>query len=275
MGTEQRSPQKNGQEDAAMRTKTQQWAIMLAVATAAFAALTTGKLFANSLGLDGECAFAACEIAPGGTADFARTFYAGQTYEIVASGSDGARDVDLYVLNSRGQVIKSDTRSNKEARVVFRPSSTGTYTVRLKLARAFGNALCTVIFFKQDGGWNVPHLNVLSAVEKHRAFVATMSLLGHTPRLVRLYGWVMRPGAGVEVKTNRLNYTAQLAIALGDNWATDIDLYVQRGGQLLAYDDDDDAAPVCVFTGSSASTTLTVKYVSGLGPSLILLGIYE
>jgi hypothetical protein len=258
-----------------MRTKTQQWAIMLAVATAAFAALTTGKLFANSLGLDGEWAFAACEVVPGGTADFTRTFYAGQTYEIYADGSHGARDIDLYVLNSSGQVLERDTRSNKEARVVFRPSRTGTYTVRLKLARAYQSAVCHVVFFNQDDGWYVPTINLLAAFDKHLTFAVTLGVLGHTPRLVRLYGWVMRPGNENAITITGLRTRPMVAIALGDNWATDIDLYVQRGGQLLAYDDDDDAAPVCVFTGSSASTTLTVQYVSGLGPSLILLGIYE
>jgi hypothetical protein len=85
----------------------------------------------------------------------------------------------------------------------------------------------------------------------------------------------MRPGNENAITITGLRTRPMVAIALGDDFATDIDLYAHRGSQLLDYDDDYDATPICVFTGSSASTTLTVKYVSGTGPSLIMLGIYE
>ena len=256
-----------------MRNHTQLWLMKRAAALAALAALTL--TITHAKGLDDEWAFAACEVAPNGTATFIRTFQAGTTYEIIADGDSNARDVDLELLNSSGQVIRSDTRASKEARIVFRPSRTGTYTVRLKLASAYRNAICHVIFLDQDGGWSVPVSNVVAAMEKHLAFAATLEALGHTPRLVRLYGWVLRPGEETTVTVTGLSARPLAAIALGDNFARDIDLYVERGGRLLGYDEDYDAAPVCVFTGSSGETKLTVDYVSGTGASLVFLGIYE
>ena len=77
------------------------------------------------------------------------------------------------------------------------------------------------------------------------------------------------------VTMNGLKSPLLLAAALGDDFADDIDLYVRRGNQLIDYDENYDAAALCLFTGSSSSTTLTVTYASGTGPSLILLGVYE
>jgi len=256
-----------------MRNHTQLWLMKRAAALAALAALTLTLTHAK--GLDDEWAFAACEVAPNGTATFTRTFQAGTTYEIVADGDSDARNVDLELLNSSGQVIRSDRRAAKEARIVFRPSRTGTYTVRLKLASAYRNAICYVVFLNQDGGWQVPLTNALAAFEKHFAFAMRLDELGHTPRLVRMYGWVLRPGEETTMTVTGLSARRMMAVALGDNFARDIDLYVERGGRLLDYDEDYDATPICVFTGASGETKLTVDYVSGTGASLIFLGIYE
>ena len=258
-----------------MRNHTKLWLAKCATTIAALTTLTTGNLFATTMGWDDQWAYAGSIIAPEGTSDFIRTFQAGTTYEIIADGDSNARDIDLYVLDSSGQVIRSDTRASKEARIVFRPSRTGTYTVRLKLASAYREAACFVAFLRQNGGWRVPMSDIISASQKMLGFSALMEVLGHTPRLVRIYGCIMMPGDEATVTVTGLSARPRAAVALGDDYADDIDLYVWRGGWLLDYDEDYDATPICAFTGSPAATALTVKYASGTGPSLILLGIYE
>jgi len=244
-----------------------------AAGIAALGMLTTQP--ARSQGFDAEWALGASIVAPNGTATYTRTFQGGTTYDIIADGAEGALDVDLYVQDTNGRTLVSDTRSNKQAQVSFRPSRTGTYRVVVKLASAYRSAVCTVLFINRDDGWYVPPTNMSTVLERHLAFALTIDALGHTPNIVRFYGWVMRPGEERTMDISGLERKTLLAIARGDNFATDIDLYVRRGGLLLAYDVDRDARPTCLFTGSSSTISITVKHVSGTGPSFIVLGIYE
>jgi len=244
-----------------------------AAGIAVLVVLTTQS--ASSQGLDSEWALGACMVKPNGTATFTRTFQGGTTYDIIADGTEEALDIDLYVQDTTGRTLVSDTRSNKQAQVSFRPSRTGTYRVVVKLASAYASAMCNVFFINRDDGWYVPLTNVANALTRHLAFALTIEALGYTPDLIRLYGWVMRPGEERTLNLDGLARKTLLAVARGDNFATDIDLYVRRGGLLLDYDENYDATPICVFTGSPTTTSVTVKYVSGTGASLILLGIYE
>ena len=244
-----------------------------AAGIAALGMLTTQP--ARSQGFDAEWALGASIVAPNGTATYTRTFQGGTTYDIIADGAEGALDVDLYVQDTNGRTLVSDTRSNKKAEVSFRPSRTGTYRVVVKLASAYRSAVCSVLFINRDDGWYVPPTNTSTALARHLAFALNIDALGHTPNIVRFYGWVMRPGEERTLDIDGLERKKLLAVALGDNFATDIDLYVRRGGLLLDYDVDRDATPICLFTGSSSTISITVKHVSGTGPSLILLGIYE
>jgi len=256
-----------------MWTRTGIGLMKYAAGIAALVVLTTQP--ASSQGLDPEWAIGASMITPNGTATYTRTFQGGTTYDIIADGTEEALDIDLYVQDTTGRTLVSDTRSNKQARVSFRPSRTGTYRVVVKLASAYRAALCSVLFFNQDDGWYVPSNNTAMALARHLAFALTIDALGYTPNIVRFYGWVMRPGEERTMDISGLERKTLLAVARGDNFATDIDLYVRRGGLLLDYDEDYDATPTCVFTGSPTTTSVTVKYVSGTGASLILLGIYD
>ena len=177
-----------------MRNHTKLWLAKCATTIAALTTLTTGNLFAMPTGEGDSWGYANVVVRIGGVHEFIRTFYADTTYEIIADGDEDARDIDLYVLDSSGQVIQSDTRASKEARIVFRPSQTGTYTVHLKLVSARRDAMCHVLFLNRDGGWDAFISNLTTAAHKHLAFADTLESMGHTPRLVRIFALVMNPG---------------------------------------------------------------------------------
>jgi len=55
---------------------------------------------------------------------------AGQQYGFLAIGDREARDVDLEVLDSRGNVVFEDKATNRVAVARFRPRAAGRYVVR-------------------------------------------------------------------------------------------------------------------------------------------------
>jgi len=69
----------------------------------------------------------------------------GTDYRLIAAGDMDAKDVDLQILDDRGNVVASDTATSPEAIVNFRPSATARYTVRIRLFASAGNAPCVCL----------------------------------------------------------------------------------------------------------------------------------
>lgn len=58
---------------------------------------------------------------------------AGKDYRFLASGDADAKDVDLQVVDAKGAPVKTDADEAADARIDFRPTVSGLYTVRIRL----------------------------------------------------------------------------------------------------------------------------------------------
>jgi len=70
---------------------------------------------------------------------------AGKNYRFLAAGDADAKDVDLEVLDPNGKVVASDTDTDPNAIVNYRPKAGGRYTVRIRLYAAANNVPCVCL----------------------------------------------------------------------------------------------------------------------------------
>jgi hypothetical protein len=70
---------------------------------------------------------------------------AGKQYRIVAAGDHRAKDVDLHVLNSKGQVVASDELVDPTAVVDFTPSDSQEFTLRVRVFASENNEACVCL----------------------------------------------------------------------------------------------------------------------------------
>lgn len=60
-------------------------------------------------------------------------FNAGQTYYVFASGDDDARDLDIYISDTKGNLLAKDETRDAAPVVKFTPKYTGAYKVGMRL----------------------------------------------------------------------------------------------------------------------------------------------
>jgi hypothetical protein len=60
-----------------------------------------------------------------------RTFYSGNEYKIMGIGSDGITDLDIQIIDEAGQIVIKDTQTDNLPSVVFNPTKTGKYTIKV------------------------------------------------------------------------------------------------------------------------------------------------
>lgn len=209
-----------------------------------------------------------CLMSNGESAEFTREFKAYHTYTIMASGTDGALDVDLEVCDSLGRVITKDTRADKDAVVSFRPTFSGRYTIRLKLARGIGRPMCYFAVFVDHGGWDISLDTFTRVLAK---LTAALIVLDGT--LERFYGCILEPTEQTSVSVSGLR-GSYFAVAVGSDNASDLDLVVRRAGLVIAKDELDDAYPICEFENMfGGQVSVEISYFSGKGSAFVLVGI--
>lgn len=225
---------------------------------------------AQAQGFDSGWNMGGCVLSPGQTADFTREFKAYQTYFITADGGEGAHDVDVQILSSSGRVIVEDVRSDKSAIVEFRPSYTGQYTIRVKLASGVGKPLCFFSVVVLSGGWEISQETAINVLAKLAAVGTVLE-----GELERFYGYVMKPGDRFSMTIDGLRGDYSL-YAVGGDSVSDLDLTVRRNGLVIARDEMDDAFPVCEFSNSSGSRIeFEIHYYSGKGAAFVMVGILK
>jgi hypothetical protein len=69
----------------------------------------------------------------------------GKNYRFVAAGDADAKDVDLEVVDSSGKVVAQDVKDDPEAIVDYTPTSSGRYTVRIRLYASANNVPCVCL----------------------------------------------------------------------------------------------------------------------------------
>lgn len=232
-----------------------------------------GAFAAQEIRLDEGWSIGGQVLSQGEHAEFTRRFQRGHTYFIQVAGDKNARDIDLQILDSEGRPLTQDIGSEKEAQVRFTPRKSGDYTIRLRLAKADARALCYFVVFRTDGGgWKVPQRDIETSLG--RLATVTTELTSQDYRLQRFYGFVMRTSERQNIRISGLTANQYAVVAVGDDLAEDIDLAVFSKGRLLDSDELDDPVPITEFTASDVIEA-RVSYVSGTGPALVMMALFE
>lgn len=72
-------------------------------------------------------------VEEGGYIEFERMFYEENAYFVLASGDVDIRDLDIFIYNSRGEMITYDLEVERDAYVFLENVPTGRYTIELWL----------------------------------------------------------------------------------------------------------------------------------------------
>jgi hypothetical protein len=72
----------------------------------------------------------------GESSTYTSTFYAGNQYILLAGGCNSAEDVDLYLYDGYGDLVRQDKNADQYAAVSFTCAVSGTFTIRVKMYRA-------------------------------------------------------------------------------------------------------------------------------------------
>lgn len=233
--------------------------------------LGVGSVYAQ--GLDDGWVFGGNTLSAGGNAEFTREFTAYKTYIIMADGQAGADDVDIEILDSRRNVVVSDFSSSRQARVVFRPVFSGSYTIRLTLARGSGKPLCYYFVFVESGGWEMSaetFSSVLARVDI--AVLAASNATGAVPE--RFFGYILHPNQKQSIVVRGLN-GGYVAFAVGSDRVRDVDLTVRRNGRIIERDINPDDIAFCIFDNQFGEVELEVHYVLGSGPAVVVVGLCQ
>lgn len=229
----------------------------------------------NAAGLDEGWCLGGSSMNKGEKSSYTREFSAGVTYEISASGDRDVIDLDIRITDEDGRVVAEDTSSAKDAQVTFRPRRSGKYTIELHLADAKARSLCYFLVETPGKGWNVPERDVAAAFRRLLAASSACGAAGFGPLPARFFGFVMERGEKQSMTMNGIRKGDYVVVAVADDAASDIDLSVSQRGRLLRSDTDTDANPLCGVSAESGSLDAEVSYVSGSGPALVIMALYE
>lgn len=73
-------------------------------------------------------------VLPHDTDGYHIRFYGGKEARVAATG-DG--DIDLYIYDSRGQLVASDTLTDDTPVCIFTPAQSSTYTIKVKNCESY------------------------------------------------------------------------------------------------------------------------------------------
>jgi len=69
-------------------------------------------------------------LRAGESADWSVDLVAGRRYGFLAVCDEDCADLDLYLYDPRGRLVKSDTKADSTPVVVFVPATSGSYRLR-------------------------------------------------------------------------------------------------------------------------------------------------
>lgn len=68
-------------------------------------------------------------LANGATRNYLVTLYKGNEYQIRTCGDDLVKNLDVYLYDLNGNVVKQDSTKDREPMIDFKPENTGTYYI--------------------------------------------------------------------------------------------------------------------------------------------------
>ncbi|HJL17054.1 MAG TPA: hypothetical protein RMH99_15420, partial [Sandaracinaceae bacterium LLY-WYZ-13_1] len=202
-----------------------------------------------------------------GTRNFEIQLEGGRCYAILAVGDTGVRDLDLHLLNQRGQEVDRDTASDARPTVRVCPESSGNYYMQVQMTS--GSGAYVYAPYRWPRGTQGPFgLEGLTWVRLSEV-TALLSVEGFTPDagFTPENGQLRRQGASATHQVNLESGQCYAIVVVGGEGVNDLDVTLSRGGTQLASDfGSRNAFPSvrqCVQQGGRH--TITVSAAEGSG----------
>lgn len=260
--------------------------LMAGALTAADSANNIARQFGLGFYDSGHCMYAVY-LKPGDAKSFDVRLVSGRQYVFLAGGDGNARDVDLRVFSARGQLLKQDSEIDNTPLVELVPRFSGTYTISMKLHAAHQaerGSFCTLVLL-DDAGWKVPGDNIAQATRNYVRSVALAEVAARRNdarlRLRRESGSWCFTGCVMERRDistlNGIRFPAgpQLVIAVGDSFASNIDLSVEGDGRAITDVEPHAIATTLVPAEAQTVYSIRVGLPAASGPSLVMTGVFE
>ena len=215
----------------------------------------------STLGLaKGICFLGALLKKNGGSCEFNISLSDSKTYMFVGGGDDDATDVDIKIKDSKGNVVGSDTKTDNEPIVKFRPAESGTYTIVLS-NHSDMLAFCALVVLHSGGHvMNVDNMdNTISKI-----FSLCNALDENTSESLSFhdesnqwcfFGYNMDKSSSETV--SNMNLGGKKHYLLGSSQDSDIDvdlcLMNSKATDEIKCDKENDATPIVDYTTNAAS----------------------
>jgi hypothetical protein len=234
--------------------------------------------------VSGTC-FLGAYLEPRGFSSMTVPMEEGVTYLILGGGDSDARDVDIQLVDSRGQVVAKDDDADATPLVEFTPPFAGKYTIRLTLFAADRGSFCATAILRRNG-YDVPVRNLVDATvhliaQCEAVWRAVPGQVGFhvSENQWAVYGAILEQEGSTTI-TNMDPGTRRLAfVSAGDDIAEDIDLWLLDAiDRTLAEDIDADPRPVIVHNtraGANYGVRTKVARSQRQGASLVLTAVLE
>ncbi|MEZ6104844.1 MAG: hypothetical protein R3B96_01690 [Pirellulaceae bacterium] len=221
-------------------------------------------------------------LQPQGDYTMTRRFEKGIEYAIVAGGDEDASDIDVEILDSKGNVVIKDDSEDRLGVIEWTPTTTGEYRVRVKLFEARIESFCAFTVLRK-GGYQIPLQQAVDAAGKFfrdcNGIVSVAEDRGNTVGFLSedgqagIWGCVLPRGESLTM-TNVIPGEGQaVMLGRGNDDDVDIDIFVMRGDTTIGEDTAEDSFPQ--YYGEfkdGASYSVMLKNVDAQNETAFVIG---
>jgi hypothetical protein len=243
---------------------------------------TKGKILQeiSSYGFDDNVCLLGAFIKKSNVVTWSTYLEYGKKYALIGGGDKDAKDLDITVRNSSGEIVVQDGKIDANPVVLWTASSTGKYTFELKLYNCNTNgSFCALAIMEQYAN-KIPSSNLTQSLSKSFAMwegaEGVYNIKFHDKaNQWCLFGMVLESGKSQTITNLDLDTLSHLFISTGDSNVDDIDLcLLNSNSSAIKCDEADDANPVVRYqTSNSFYYGLKTKNISSSGLSFIITSI--
>lgn len=206
---------------------------------------------------------------------------AGVHYSFIGGGDADVVDLDMYLVDSDGEVVAADVEDDATPIPDFTPTRTGRYSLRLQLISGEDEKSFVSLVVLTDAGYSLTDGDIAAVSDD---FFATGAALNDASSGIKwqdltnqwcLFGLVLPPQRSWTFSNLYLGDRQYYAIGTMPDENAKLDLIVRdERGEPAAADEEDDNFPMLEFFASATQRyDLEIVRRGGKAPALILVGL--
>ncbi|MFM7058658.1 MAG: hypothetical protein ACKO2P_17225 [Planctomycetota bacterium] len=229
-----------------------------------------------------DTCYLAAYIQPGNYSFITTDLEGGRTY-LFGGAVSKENDLDILILDSSGNEVARDTKTDNVPIVEFTPPYSARYSIRLKLFSASGGRFCSMVLM-QKGGWALPVENLSRAGQVMLGRCRNVARQAPTCFLEEAGEWavigrVLKKGDVAVYSDLRLGSGRRVVVAGGDSKTRDIDLGLFEdvsNGPALDTDTLQDDAPVLdARTSADKRYRLMLENADSNGATVVMTALLD